>query len=152
MQLIDFGAYLPGDILTKVDRASMHVSLEVRVPLLDHRVVEYCWALDDRFRTRDRTSKWALKQILKRYIDNRLVDRPKMGFAVPMDEWLRGDLREWAADTLAIDVLKGQGIYNHNAIASIWSEHQSGKRDWGQVIWSAALLTDWVSASGSSLA
>jgi asparagine synthase (glutamine-hydrolysing) len=150
MQLIDFGAYLPGDILTKVDRASMHVSLEVRVPLLDHRVVEYCWGLDDRFRTRGKTAKWGLKQILGRYIDTKLIDRPKMGFAVPMDEWVRGPLRDWVADTITPTTLRDQGIFDTKAINSMWANHQSNRRDWGQALWSTALLTDWVSRRGLS--
>ena len=142
MQLFDMTTYLPDDILQKVDRASMAVSLEVRPPLLDHRLVEFAWRLPRSMRVHDGQSKWLLRQVLDRYVPRSLVDRPKMGFGIPLAEWLRGPLRSWAEDLLDPARLGG-GLLNVPAVHKLWAEHLSGERNWAYALWTVLMYEGW---------
>lgn len=143
MQYWDTMMYMPDDILTKVDRASMAVSLEVRVPIIDHRVVEFAWTLPRKFKVRDGVSKWILRQILYRRVPRELIERPKMGFAVPIDQWFRGPLKEWAGDLLSPDSIKRYGLVNPAPVERIWAEHLSGNRNWAALLWNVIMLQSW---------
>lgn len=143
MQYLDSVTYLPDDILTKVDRTSMAVSLEVRVPLLDHRVVEYAWHLPQDVKIRDGRSKWILRQVLYRRVPPALIDRPKMGFAIPLDAWLRGALRSWAEDLLSPAALQRHGLVRCEPVRQAWAEHLSGKRNWSAPLWNVLMLQSW---------
>ena len=142
MQLIDTATYLPDDILQKVDRASMAFALEVRPPLLDHRIVEFAFRLPRRFRVRNGETKWLLRRVLDRYVPRQLVERPKMGFGVPLADWLRGPLRDWTEDLLDPARLGG-GFIEVNAVRKLWNEHLSGRRNWAYILWNVLMFEAW---------
>jgi asparagine synthase (glutamine-hydrolysing) len=143
LMLLDMLSYLPDDILVKVDRASMAVSLEARVPFLDHRVVEWAWQLPVSMKVRRGQGKWILRQVLNRYVPPALVERPKMGFGVPIDRWLRDDLRDWADAFLDEKRLAEEGFFNVELVRAKWREHRSGAGNWHYYLWPILMFQGW---------
>jgi asparagine synthase (glutamine-hydrolysing) len=152
MALMDQMGYLPNDILVKVDRAAMHVSLETRAPFLDHRVVDLSWRLSPSQKIRNGRSKWLLRQLLNQYVPAELIDRPKQGFAVPLAAWLRGPLRPWASDLLSVSRLHRQGYLNPAIVQQRWDEHQSGSHDHHAALWAVLMFQSWLEAQGQASA
>lgn len=147
MMYKDILSYLPDDILCKVDRASMASSLETRAPFLDHRVVEFALGMPIELKIRNNKGKWALREILNKYVPNEMVDRPKTGFSIPIGDWLRGPLREWAEDLLDDDKIKSQGFLKPENVKSIWALHKSGEYDYTSRIWSILMFQSWLESN-----
>ena len=144
MMINDSLHYLPDDILCKVDRAAMANSLETRVPFLDHRVLEVAWRMPDSMKIRGSETKWALRQVLYKRVPKHLIERPKTGFAIPVGEWLRGPLREWAESLLSEKKLDAEGYFHSQPIRVIWDQHLSGQYDWTDRIWSILMFQSWL--------
>lgn len=147
MMYLDAIGYLPDDILVKLDRATMAVSLEGRVPFLDHRVAEFSWRLPLSMRIRQRQGKWILRQVLYRYVPREMVDRPKSGFGIPLAAWLRGPLRDWAESLLEERRLQQEGFFNPAPILKMWREHLAGRQNWEYHLWDVLMFQGWLDES-----
>lgn len=148
MMAWDLAGYLPDDILTKVDRATMAVSLEGRIPLLDHRLAEFAWQLPMRLKRRGGTGKWILKEVLYRLVPRQLVDRPKQGFGVPIEYWLRHELRDWALELLSPRRLRANGLLDADYVEQLVHEHLGGRRSWAAQIWTVLMFQAWAEGEG----
>ena len=145
--LWDFQHYLPDDILTKVDRASMAYGLEARVPLLDHKVVEFAATLPSSMNITPNGGKSLLKKLLYRHIPQELIDRPKKGFSVPIEQWLGNDLKEWCSDMLSVEMIQKHGILKPDMVQDLWHRYLSGENEWYALLWTILMLQNWLETS-----
>lgn len=143
MMATDSLSYLPGDILTKVDRAAMAVSLETRVPFLDHRVFELAWRIPQQFKLQHGQGKMPLRRILYKYVPKELIERPKTGFSIPIADWLRGPLKTWAEKLITKQRIEAEGFFNYEIISRMWLEHQNGTRSWHYQLWAVLMFQSW---------
>lgn len=146
MMYQDFVRYLPDEVLVKVDRAAMSASLETRIPLLDSRIIEFAWSLPLHFKKRRGRGKWLLRQVLYQYVPRELVERPKQGFAAPVEDWIRKELRPWAEELLSENQLRQSGFFRERNVRQKWNEHLSGKGDWGRPLWNVLMFQSWLEA------
>ena len=144
MMALDMITYLPNDILVKVDRAAMASSIETRVPFLNHKLIEYVWKIPQSLKLRNNDGKWILKQILNQYIPKNLTERPKIGFSIPLANWLRGPLKDWAENLLNEKKLQQEGFFNPKLIRDKWEEHLSSKRNWEHDLWDVLMFQAWI--------
>jgi asparagine synthase (glutamine-hydrolysing) len=144
MAYLDAVTYLSDDILTKVDRAAMANSLETRVPLLDHRIVEFASSLPLSMKIHQGSGKWILREVLNRYVPRKLIERPKSGFGIPVGGWLKGPLQEWAEDLLSEQKLKDGGYFDVKQVRKVWGEHGSGKKNQQYQLWSVLMFQSWL--------
>jgi asparagine synthase (glutamine-hydrolysing) len=149
MMALDGLTYLPNDILVKVDRAAMAVSLETRAPFLDRDLMEFAWSLPMSMKLRNGKGKWILRKLLDRYVPRELIERPKMGFAIPLDAWLRGPLRDWAETLLAEDRLRQEGYFDPVPIRAAWLSHVRGEASFGSRLWSVLMFQAWLEQQGT---
>jgi asparagine synthase (glutamine-hydrolysing) len=150
MRRWDVSQYLPDDLLVKVDRATMSASLESRAPLLDHRVVELAFALPQRMLVRDGVGKWVLRRVLDRYVPRELIERPKAGFAIPLGDWLRSPLRDWAEELLNAGKLSDQGFLDAEKVSVMWQQHLSGSYDRSTYLWNVLMFQAWHAAAAGA--
>jgi asparagine synthase (glutamine-hydrolysing) len=151
MRRFDIDQYLPDDLLVKVDRASMSVALESRAPMLDHRLVEFAWRLPEHMLVRGGIGKWILRQVLDRYVPRELVERPKAGFGIPIGQWLRSDLREWAEHLLQESAIRDQSILDPDPVRRMWEEHVSGRHDRQAYLWGVLMFQAWMEREGTPM-
>mgnify|MGYP001345641291 CR=1 FL=1 len=144
MMYFDSKNYLPNDILVKLDRAAMASSLETRLPFLDHRIIEFAWSTPLEMKLKNSRSKWLLREVLKKYLPENLIDKPKRGFTVPIGDWLRGPLKYWANELLDEKNISSQKYFSYNSIKTKWDEHISGKHDWSKQLWTILMFQSWL--------